>query len=258
MRYPRKDLRVPDAEADLYLVGLGIGGFSRRSVETDELLRGCASILHLTAFHELLTKTYQTEVINLKSIYEASNDASRVYESMTSTIITYVKERRFLGPIAFVTYGHPLLLVDTSWSLIEICKTTDIRCKPILGSSFIDQALIDIEDRFDHGIQMFEANHFYQKSIHPDTRTPVILAQVGDFGSNKLRQHTQKLERLLPLFNHLQKHYPPGRKCAAFFSPWRSDMSPDISWTTIKDIHTLASRIHTGSSLYITGDHGEY
>ncbi|MGG5170899.1 SAM-dependent methyltransferase [Pseudarthrobacter sp. J1738] len=253
MRNNREDLRVPDAKADVYLVGLGIGGFERRTVEADEVLKECATILHLTAFHDELSSRYGAEVINMSDIYESDSDAQNVYDAMTVQFMDYAMGRLFLGPVAFVSYGHPLFLVDSSWSISAHCREAGVRAKALPGTSFIDQALIDLGERFDYGFQALESNHFFKQKITPDLRLPLLISQVGDFGSGELRTSGRVLERVQPLFDRIRALYPKDRACALFFSSWRMDMAPDVRWSTVGELDALASSIHIGSSLYVRG-----
>src|SRR5699024_4966101 len=87
MRVPRKDLRVPDAEADIYLVGLGIGGFERRTVEAHNILSECGFIAHLTAFDDAIKVTYQADVYDLGVINASSDEPSMVYRQIAEVVI---------------------------------------------------------------------------------------------------------------------------------------------------------------------------
>jgi hypothetical protein len=254
MRTLRDDIRVPDAKADLYLVGLGIGGFDRRSVEADLVLRECAVVLHLTAFDAELRETYAGQVVDLAAIYQESDDALAVYARMAAHIVEHLESAAFLGPIAFVCYGHPLYLVDSSWQLMDICSRRGYRVKALAAPTFVGQALADLGVRFDVGFQCYEARFFHQSEIAIDARIPLVLAEVGDFGTSRLRDSKRSATRVMPLLERVQSLYPGTRRCAVFMLSWREDMAPEVHWGTVGDISALASSVHIGSSLVITGD----
>ncbi|WFR67730.1 SAM-dependent methyltransferase [Curtobacterium flaccumfaciens] len=174
LRPLRDDLRVPDAEADLYLVGLGIGGFDQRTVEVDRLLRGAAAIYHLTAFHEEIEALTLGKVEDLAPRYFAGKGAAATYDALTSYLTEQAQGVREYGYACFLTYGHPLYLVDTSWSILQIAA--GLRIKAIAATSFVDRLLCDLNYRFDYGVQIYEANRFITQSPGIDPSTPLILA----------------------------------------------------------------------------------
>ncbi|PZF02822.1 hypothetical protein DEJ01_09860 [Curtobacterium sp. MCLR17_040] len=251
LRPLRDDLRVPDAEADLYLVGLGIGGFDQRTVEVDRLLRGAAAIYHLTAFHEELQALSLGNVEDLSSLYFSGRNAASTYEDMTAYLREQTRTVREYGYVCFLTYGHPLYLVDTSWSLLQ--DDGGFRVKAIAATSFIDRLLCDLDYRFDYGVQIYEANVFLAQMPAVEPSTPLILSQVGEVGSDEIAERGRKLEWLTPLFEQVGNRFPPDRQCDLIFSPYRSDMAPNVVTARVDELMTLASSVHTGSTLLVHG-----
>lgn len=251
LRPLREDLRVPDAEADLYLVGLGIGGFDQRTVEVDRLLRGAAAIFHLTAFHSQLESLSLGRVEDLAPRYFSGGGAVETYRNLAD----YLGERSAavaeFGYSCFLTYGHPLYLVDTSWSLLQDPST--LRVKAIAATSFIDRLLCDLGYRFDYGVQIYEANTLLARSPLLDAATPLVISQVGEVGSNQIAERGRKLEWLTPLFHSVAATYPADRQCDLIFSPYRSDMAPSVVSARVDELMTLASSVHTGSTLVVHG-----
>ena len=254
LRNLRENLKVPDAKADLYLVGLGIGSFSSRTVEVDSILKSASLILHLTAFQNELLDNFNCEIIDLKELYESSDDARHVYNEMSKFIIEAVKDRNFLGHAAFLTYGNPLWLVDSNWNILARKNELPFTVKAIAASSFVDQVLIDLELRYDRAAQIFLADLFLNTAPRIDSRYALILPQIGDLGTLLLRQKNVDLTKLSQLFGIIQHEYPGSRKCHLIMSAWRSDIEPEIATTTVEDIFSVIVAIHTGSTLVIEGE----
>ncbi|WP_136611855.1 SAM-dependent methyltransferase [Sinomonas albida] len=250
MRNSRSDLRVPDAKADLYLIGLGIGGFDQRTVEVDHLLRGAAAVLHLTAFDPELREICSGQVEDLSGIYFCGKRAAEVYDAMAEHVMEVALANHVLGYSCFVTYGHPLFLVDTSW---DLRRRTDLRVKPVAATSFVDQIMCDLEHRFDYGVQHYEANRFLRMSPRIDSRFPLIVSQVGEVGSDRIELRGRKLAWLTPLFEEVMEKYPNDRQCDLVFSAYRRDMAPKVSSATVGEIFTLASSVHVGTTLVVHG-----
>ncbi|ATL31167.1 SAM-dependent methyltransferase [Streptomyces formicae] len=253
MRVRREDLRVPDAEADLYLVGLGIGGLERRTVEADEVLHSAGVILHHTAFDADLRHMYQAEVVDLEPVYADGPNPLQAYRNMAAQVLQAVRDGDGKSPVCFLTYGHPLYLVESAWILMEEAGVEGISVKPLPSASFLDAVLVDLGARFDFGVQVYDASVFYSHDIEPDIRFPVILAQFGSFDIRRLRQSGDLYGRISPLTHRLQDIYPPDRAVAAVLSSWRPDMAPQISRTTIRDLDSLISSSHSGTTLFIGG-----
>ncbi|MEU2856311.1 SAM-dependent methyltransferase [Streptomyces syringium] len=253
MRLKREDLRVPDAQADLYLVGLGIGGFDRRSVEVDNLLKSAQKVLHLTAFDADLRQLCAGDVVDLEQIYGTGSDPRQVYQEMATQALLAGADARKEGYACFLVYGHPLFLVDSGWWIEQAAAEYGITVKAIPATSFLDSLLVDLGTRFDRAVQSYEANVFYRYQIEPDTRFPVVLSQFGSFDVSRLRQRDNLYGRLAPLTRRLRDLYPADRPVAAVLSAWRADMAPQISHSIVGEIDTLVSSSHSGMSLYIGG-----
>ncbi|WP_138444472.1 SAM-dependent methyltransferase [Sinomonas susongensis] len=250
MRKVRDDLRVPDAKADLYLLGLGIGGFDQRSVEADAILRNAAVVLHLTAFDKELREICHGRVEDLSTIYFSGTDPAEIYGALADQVAQTAIDNLVLGHTCFLNYGHPLFLVDTSWMLLD---TPGLRVKAVAATSFLDQLICDLGYRFDFGAQIYEANWFLRTTPRLDPTFPLILSQVGHLNSERIEVRDRKLEWLSPLYDLLARTFPPERRCDLIFSSYRSDMAPQIVSSSIRDIQTMTSSVHSGTTLLVHG-----
>lgn len=245
---------MPDAEADIYLVGLGIGGFERRTVEADDILSQCSAILHLTAFGDELRRRYDADIVDLNGMYQDQDNPTAIYNDMTAVVVKSAHSYLSLGPIAFLTYGHPLYLVDTSWQLLGSDADHGLRVKTVTGISFVDQVLADLGVRFDYAVQIFESSLFCTQNVHVDIRFPLLLSQVGDVHSDVLRPTGDLAARTDSLIRRLQQIYPADRHVAVIRSAWRRDMAPQITVASVQDLHGLASSMQVGVSMYVEGE----
>ncbi len=209
------------------------------------------TVLHLTAFDSELRALATGSVRNLADVYFSGGVASDVYARMAEEIETVVNDVRGLGHVCFLTYGHPLFLVDTSWMLLN---TQAFRVKALPGTSFLDRMMVDLGARFDYGCQHYEANRFMVLRPRLDPRTPLVISQVGEVGSDAIAERPHKIEWVAPLFDRIAESYPRDRRCDMIFSPYRSDMAPQVNSTVVGELQTLTSSVHTGSTLYVHGE----
>ncbi|WP_425556945.1 SAM-dependent methyltransferase [Frondihabitans cladoniiphilus] len=220
----------------------------------DDILRSTSAIFHLTAFDDELRNRYSGLVIDLKPLYESGDDPQVIYAAMAEAVLDTLAHLPEGHTAAFLTYGHTLFLVDSNWELLRRVGEIGRRAKAIAATSFLDQVLVDLRSRFDGGFQSYESNLFYRERIRLDERMPLLLSQVGDFGSSSLRPTSKLLERVHPLFDRLSQVYPAERECALIFSAWRSDVAPQCTWTSIGELSTLVSSVHVGCSLFVAGE----
>lgn len=250
MRAKREDLRVPDAEADIYLVGLGIGGFEQRTVATDGILRQSEKILHLTAFDSDLRQNFGDAVIDLSPLYQRFSDPAQTYAAMADEV--YAAWEASVGPVAYLTYGHPLFLVDSSWILRERCSLSGVRLKSLPATSFLDGLFGAIDSRLDHGFLYLEAQRFMaldDEAIPPTA--PLVIAQAGDYGSDRLRPTTHRGQRALPLLSKVERVFAPDSIASVFLLSWRSDMAPQFTTASVANVHSLTSSVHVGCSIAV-------
>jgi hypothetical protein len=80
-----------------------------------------------------------------------------------------------------------------------------------------------------------------------------VIAQVGEVGSDEIAERGRKIEWLSPLFETIAAAYPADRQCDLVFSPYRSDMAPSVVSARVDELMTLASSVHTGSTLVVHG-----
>lgn len=252
-RVRRSNLFVPDAEADIYIVGLGIGGYERRTVEADAVLAQSEFIFHLTAFDAQLRETYpNSTVVDHGHLYSEFDDPSFVYSEMAEAVVNVFLFRSTSRPVSFLVYGHPSVLVDSATIIRRKTEKHGIRVKTIPGISFIDESISLFDDRLDLAVQYYEATHFVHNRIAPDTRYPVLLSQVGDFGSRKLRPQYDS-DRFSDLFDYITElySYDVSRRIDFFLLPWREDMEPQVMSYQVSSIRQ--ARPFVGNSLLIHG-----
>lgn len=253
-RVRRANLFVPDAEADIYIVGLGIGGFERRTVEADIILRHSAYIFHLTAFDTELKLAYpNSSVVNHIHLYSEYDDPKLVYEDMANAVAEVASCIDLGRPISFLVYGNPVVLVDSARILHDKAKKIGMRVKIIPAISFLDESISLFQAGLDYAMQYYEATFFVKNEIKPDLRFPVILSQVGDFNSDKLRPDYSST-RFADLYNYIKGLYKSdlSRKIDLYLLPWRKDMEPQVTSYQVRTIHEM--KPHVGMSILIHGD----
>lgn len=244
-------MRVPDAKADIYIIGLGIGGFEQRTVEVDQLLRDAEVVVHLTAFHNELVEICSGQVINLSDLYFSNKSPDIVYQDIAEYIISISNNLSSLGNLCFLNYGHPAFLVDSTWIITENSKKN---VKVIPAMSFLDRIFCDIPIRVDNGFSYFEAETLVNINPSFDINYPLIISQVGEIGAEKIEPTTNSHNILKIIRDKLQEQYHiHNPKCHLVFSPYRKDMEPSVFSAYLSELDSLAKYLHNGCSILVEG-----
>ena len=172
----------------LALVGVGIGGAERMTLEARSLLSAAAEIYHLTPLGDALSALSSCHVVDLSDIYHAGPTKARAYGSIVSTLVEAVEARGASETVAFVTYGHPLFFVDSSDALRR--RVSDCRVVPAVSA--FDMLLIDSPVDLGKGAQIYDTTRFVALDRRPDPREPVLLMQFGDYGATDPRGDAER------------------------------------------------------------------
>lgn len=235
-------------EPDIYLIGSGINLDDHLTPEAVRKLGRCHTAYHLTAFHERLAGLC-AEVVDLRDVYFSSEDGSS-YRRIADMILDHA--RRQAG-VAFVTYGHPMVLVDSCQMILAAARAEGLRVDVVSGVSSIDVLLQWLQlDVGLAGLQIYEVNQMVLHGRPPNPQAACLVMQVGAFGSLRLA-HTgaQGPERYAGLRDFLLRAYAGEHPVMLMTFPFRSDMEPIAIRTTIAGLPDAADAIHTGMTLYI-------
>lgn len=239
--------------ADLYLVGAGIGPVSRMTGETAEVISGADIVFHLTAVAEELEKLNPGRVRSLQPVYESSDVAVDVYAEITRVVVDAAEQAKSnAGYACWVTYGHPLWLVDSSYYAMRECRTRGLHAICLPAVSSMDTLLIDSPVDLGHGAQMLETSRFVHSRLTVDPRVPLVLFQAGDFGTTRLRSGMgPSSERFKLLEQQLLVWYRDDHPAHIVLSAWRAGMRARVTDVTVGTLTAHAQDLHTGTTLVI-------
>lgn len=238
--------RGPDP--DIYLIGSGINLDDHLTPEAARKLRRCHTVYHLTAFHDRLGG-FCADVVDLRDVYFSSRDGSS-YERIADMILD--RARREPG-VAFLTYGHPMVLVDSCQMILAAARKEGLHVDIVSGVSSIDVLLQWLQlDVGLAGLQVYEVNQLVLHGRPPNPQAACFIMQVGAFGALQLAHAgTHGPERYGALRDFLLRAYAGEHPAILVTFPFRSDMEPISVRTTIAELPDAADAIHTGMTLYI-------
>ena len=174
----------------LILAGTGIGGTKRMTMEVHDHLCRAKTIFHLTILNEHLSCEYEADIVDLAQIYHTATSKTEAYAAITESLVNAVKNAQNGEEIVFLTYGHPLFLVNSSLDL-----RARIDCTILPALSAFDTLLIDSPVNLSDGAQLFETTKFVALKQRPAAFDPVIL--LSCFNSATTRRRIQRVRQIL-------------------------------------------------------------
>lgn len=238
---------------DLYIVGLGMGGFDRITREAEKVLRGAREILCITSYVREIERLEPHGVVtSLWELYLADDDRRATYAAIADRIVESTQSAHAHGGYAcFAVPGHPLWLVNASRQAMSACSRQSLRCVVLPGVSSIDTILIDAPVDFDGGVQLLEATRFVQDRLVVDRRLPLMLFQFGDFGSERLRPKTADAARYAPLIERLTELYGADHVVHIVLSGWRDRMRAEVHSAPIRRLRDQLDDARVGTTLVV-------
>jgi precorrin-4 methylase len=191
----------------------------------------------------------QTKVVNLLEWYAENQPRMQNYDRVAKNIFKAIGLGKSIG---YVTYGNPMAYDRVAYNLIQLVKDSGFSLEVIPGISSLDCILCDLRVDMAPGIQVFDASWLFACRIRPRIDVPLLLMQVGAFGSLQTHYTERQDGRSL---NHLV-HY-----CLEFYSPShpvslirsRSNQAEPshIRHLALRDLGKVTAEDLSGASLYL-------
>jgi uncharacterized protein YabN with tetrapyrrole methylase and pyrophosphatase domain len=156
------------------------------------------------------------------------------------------------GVVRYVTYGNPMAYDRVAQNLVRSAKEADVRVRIVPGISSLDTVLCDLNIDMAPAIQVFETSWLVACQVQPRTDIPLLLMQVGTFGS--LRTHytsRQDGSSLLELVEHLCISYPADHVTFLVRSTGNERHEADVHPISLINLCKVTAEQLGGASLYV-------
>ena len=179
----------------LFVAGSGIKFLSHLTFETLGLIKQCDCVCFLVndpAMKKWIIDNSKKSV-SLDELYFKTNLRKNSYASISAEIVKIAKAH---DTTCFVTYGHPLVLSNTSTKLIKEIEDNnqDITIDVLPGISSLDTLLCDLKfDPGTLGLQVYESTAFINGNYNVNTNSHLILWQIGISGVNTIIKSDDEL-----------------------------------------------------------------
>jgi hypothetical protein len=189
-----RKLREKRPRGQVLLCGMGLH-LSHLTLETLQALKKCQAVYHSSldvVAVEHVRRLCSGAVVDLRG---ADKSVS------ASALDIPIRKAREGQSVAFLGYGHPLVLNSTSFSLLERCRSGKIPCRILAAISSIDELLIMIGDPAVHiGLQVYPSERVCPP-IQLSPASPALIMQLDQVvksSGGELACFLEQLKRLYP------------------------------------------------------------
>jgi uncharacterized protein YabN with tetrapyrrole methylase and pyrophosphatase domain len=242
-----------ELQPHLFVIGLGIAVPNHVTIQASEAMARCTELYSLVqepAHLWVPSHTLQKiKVFNILEWYVEGSIRIQNYEYVAASVFSAIGND---GSVGYVTYGNPMAFDRVAQNLLELCRNAGFHVQVVPGISSIDTVLCDLKFDMAPAMQVFEASWLVACQIQPRLDIPVLLMQVGTFGS--LRTHYTRRQdgsSLTELINYLGKLYPLSHPTYLVRSTAQKDYESGICKVPLDSLCGVTSEELSGASLYI-------
>jgi uncharacterized protein YabN with tetrapyrrole methylase and pyrophosphatase domain len=194
---------------EIYVLGAGMLGSHHLTLETVDALRSADVLYHLLTGVEAIQtlKEINPQVYSLVGFYRDGALDLEVYGQMVSFLLAQAMAGRRIG---LVVMGHPSIYVAATHLLAEHAPRHGVSVRVLAAISSIDVMLTSLPfDIANTGLQILDSNRLVAYELVPQRNVPLLVFQVGCFGSGIITRTIQNHPtRLKVLADYLLKFYP--------------------------------------------------
>jgi hypothetical protein len=243
----------PNSQPELLLIGLGVMIPGHITAQAVRAMSSCSQLYSIVQEPPQLwvpsDKLGGIEVINVLEWYAEGGLRTRNYERVSRKIFESVGRGRVVG---YVTYGNPMAYDRVAQNLADYATESGFGVYVVPGISSIDTVFCDLKLDIAPGVQVFDASWLVACQIEPRTDVPLLLLQVGAFGS--LRTHYTKKQdggSLSELVEYSSRFYSRTHIVSLVRSTAHEGQPASIRSVTLGNLCGANADDLNGASLYI-------
>ncbi len=240
-----------DSLPDIFIVGLGLSGYTQVTKETEQVLTVANKIfyVHTEPYIKEYLLRFCKDVEDLYALYVDHQHRMETYDAMANRVMDAAQSGK---PIVFALYGHPFCFVTPSKTILREGPKRGLRVEMLPGISALDTLFIDLHlDPSDRGLVQYEANYclMYRPQLNPSV--PCLIWQPGAVETRGYNPRRSKPERFHRLQAYLKEYYPANHKICFATSASNPLVDPELLWTTVEEFPQLGPQITGICTLYI-------
>lgn len=238
--------------SELFIIGLGVVIPDHVTPQAQRAIGRCARVYSIVQEPARLwihaDKLAQIEIINALSFYVDGGIRVDNYERVAREIVQAATGRS----VGYVTYGNPMAYDRVASNLVQYAVEAGIPVTVVPGISSVETIMCDLRLDIAPAIQIYEATWMFICQITPKVDSPLLLLQMGNFGS--LRAHYSKRAEgssLAELIQYLSRFYPASHAVSLVRSTASEDQPARVRQVRLDELGQVTAEDLSGASLYI-------
>ncbi len=236
---------------DIYIVGLGILSSLQVTRETEQTLRLCKKVFFLHPEARWVQKYLESlcpNVVDLDSCYSEDVLRGVAYEKMVKTVFDAAREG---APVALALYGHPMVFVSPSKTILQYGPEAGLKTKMLPAVSSLDCMFVDLGVDPSEGLMMYECNEMllYRRPLLTDMHC--IIWQPGSVESEVFTKRINQPERFLRLKAYLLQFYPRDHVVTIITCSLNPIVESKLTKVPLGELESKNIQMHAGATLYI-------
>jgi hypothetical protein len=233
---------APQGLGEVVFVGTGFSLVTQTTPEALAAIRRADKLFHVVAepaaavWMNSLNRTAES----LALFYREGKPRRDTYREMVDRVLTHVRRGE---KVCVALYGHPTVGCDPTQMILVRGRRDgfSVRILPGISSDACLYADLGI-DPMRQGIQAYEASVFVQSRPRIDTRTPILLWQVGFIGESSI-QFSGRANKpgVTSLARRLAGYYGNDHKVAIYQASWYPFIPSTTTWTDIRSLPETAT-----------------
>jgi hypothetical protein len=233
---PSNTAMTSNGKGSLLVAGSGITSIAHLTLETVAAVE-TADVVFYLVIDQLTINWIHKKNANARPLYhhyEPGKNRRASYEAMVEEIMAEVRAGR---NVIALFYGHPGVLVFPGHRGVEQARAEGFDARMLPGVSADACMIADLGfDPATDGLQSFEATQFLRTHKAPDTRTPVILWQIGVVGDTFFAPGAYGRSGFDAIIERLSQLYGPDHRFCIYEVSEFSALPPSILWRTFNDV----------------------
>ncbi|MDT3398080.1 SAM-dependent methyltransferase [Streptomyces sp. B1866] len=238
--------------ARISIVGIGTVSLIQMSREAEAALRAADElyVLHAQSLVlDYLREHFDPKAVDLSTAYAEDKARRETYHEVAGIVIAAATAGRH---VAYVTSGHPLVLVTPSQLIMQAAKERSIPVEIVPGISSLDTVWADLGfDPGPEGAMMFEATTLLLRRYPLIPTVPLFLWQVNSVETSLYSTHKNRPERFSRLQQYLEQFYPADHVTRLVHSASFPFTRPEIADIPIGELGVLSEVATSQHILYI-------
>jgi tetrapyrrole methylase family protein / MazG family protein len=236
---------------DIFIVGLGISGYTQVTKETEQALSVAKKIfyVHTEPYIKEYLKRFCDDIEDLYSLYVDHQNRMLTYDAMADRVMNEAKNS---SPVVFALYGHPYCFVTPSKTVLREGPKRGLKVEMLPGVSALDTLFVDLHlDPSDRGLVQYEANYCLLFRPQLDPAVPCLIWQPGAVETRGYNPRPSKPERFYRLRDYIRQFYPGEHKLSLTTCASNPLVDPEMIWSTVDEFPSLGSTITGLSTMFI-------